>query len=95
MQPSPSDSIQEKTPYLAISYGSLSEAFFQACCDAPDNDNLMVSVKKGLEARILSHRTPPAVVRLLINMHNRFHFGSGTSWVEIIQMVPDVFRLFE
>ena len=48
MQPSPSDSIQGKTPYLALSYGSLSEAFYQACCDSPDNDNLMVSVKKGL-----------------------------------------------
>ena len=68
MQPSPSDSIQEKTPYLALSYGSLSEAFYQACCDSPDNDNLMVSVKKGLEARILSQGTPPVVVRLLINM---------------------------
>ena len=90
MQPVPSDVVEGHSPYLALSYASLSEAFYQACCEDAGNQCLQISVRKGLEARILSCKTPESVVRLLINLHNKFHFGSGTSWIELIQMVPTV-----
>ena len=90
LQPRPAESPDQHTPFMALSYASLSESFYQALQEDPRNENLMISVKKGLEARVINYKCPPAVIRYLINLHNRFHFGSGTSWIELIQMVPDV-----
>ncbi|CAL1151058.1 unnamed protein product [Cladocopium goreaui] len=91
IQPSPqSDVGQQQSPYLALSYGSLSEAFYQALIDEGSNPNLLMSLKRGLEVRLLHHRTPPDVIRFLIHYHNGFHAGSGTSFCELVAMVPDV-----
>ena len=74
-------------------YGSLSEAFYQALIDEGSNPNLLMSLKRGLEVRLLHHRTPPDVIRFLIHYHNGFHAGSGTSFCELVAMVPDVTRM--
>ena len=94
LQPSPQNDVgQQQSPYLALSYGSLSEAYYQALMNDGSNPNLLISLKRGLEVRLLHHRTPPDVIRFLIHYHNGFHAGSGTSFCELIQMVPDVIRL--
>ena len=91
VSPNPSDSIGGHTnPFMAISFGSLSEAFYTALNEDGDNPNLLASLRRGLEARVLHNRTPPEVLRFLIHIHNSFHSGSGTSFCELIGMVPQV-----
>ncbi|CAJ1340915.1 unnamed protein product [Effrenium voratum] len=77
-------------PYRALSFASLCEAYYAALVEDPANQNLLVSLVKGLECRILDRRLPASIAKYLINMHNRFHSGSSTSFVELVQLVPDV-----
>lgn len=76
--------------YKALSFASLTESFYASLTEDSGNENLLMSLSKGLECRILSNRMPGAIIRYLVNLHNRFHKGSGTSFVELIKMVPDV-----
>ena len=76
-------------PYRALSFASLCEAYYAALVEDPANQNLLVSLVKGLECRILDRRLPASIAKYLINMHNRFHSGSSTSFVELVQLVPD------
>ena len=76
--------------YHALSFASLTEAFYTALNQDPSNQNLMLTLQRGLECRVLHARTPPAVLRYLVNLHNRFHTGSGTSFVELLTLVPEV-----
>ena len=82
---------QTSAKYWALSFASLTEAFYVSLVDDPCNELLLLSVRKGLECRILHHRTPALIGKYLVNLHNRFHQGSSTSFVELIQMVPHVF----
>ena len=93
LQPTPCDVGSQQSPYQALSYGSLSEAYYQALHEEPANANLLISLKRGLEVRLLHHRTPPDVIRFLIHIHNGFHSGSGTSFCELIGIVPQVSEL--
>ena len=76
--------------YLALSFASLTEAFYTALTQSPENQNLLLTLTRGLECRIIHARTPPAVCRYLVNLHNRFHMGSSTSFVELLTLVPEV-----
>ena len=76
--------------YLALSFASLTEAFYCALQQEPQNKNLLLTLARGLECRIIHPRTPPSVCRYLVNLHNRFHTGSSTSFVELLTIVPDV-----
>ena len=77
------------TGYLALSFASLTESFYMALEDDPCNESLLLTLNKGLECRLLSNKMPSNIVRYLVNLHNRFHSGSGTSFVELVKMVPD------
>ena len=79
--------------YYALSFASLTEAFFTALAQEPQNQNLMLTLSRGLECRIIHAKTPPSVCRYLVNLHNRFHSGSSTSFVELLTLVPEVSRL--
>ena len=76
--------------YFALSFASLTESFYAAIREEPDNQMLLLTVSKGLEARVLHYKTPHLIGKYLINLHNRFHLGSSTSFVELVQLVPDV-----
>ena len=75
--------------YFALSFASLTESFFEALIEDPQNELLLLSVSKGLECRVLHYRTPPMIGKYLVNLHNRFHQGSSTSFVELMQLIPD------
>lgn len=77
-------------PYGALSFASLIESFYAALEDEPDNPNLLRTLSKGLECRIIHHRVPPAVAKYLVHLHNRFHQGSATSFCELLNLIPDV-----
>ena len=74
----------------ALTFGSLTEAFYQALEEEPTNSQLLLSLAKGLNATVFSFRTPPAVTKYLVKLHNRFHVGAATSFVELVQLVPEV-----
>ena len=76
--------------FFALSFASLTEAFYTALVDEPSNQNLLLTLSRGLECRILHAKTPPSICRYLVNLHNRFHCGSSTSFVELLTLVPEV-----
>ena len=79
-------------PKGALTFGSLTEAFYEALSQDPTNGALLATLTKGLAARVLNYRTPPAVLRYLVRFHNGFHGGAGTSFVELISAVPEASR---
>ena len=83
---------EKDKPVMALSFGSLSEAFYEALIAEPDNPQLVSTLAKGLETKLLSVKTPMSVLRLLVNLHNKFHSGAATSYLELIQCVPNVPR---
>ena len=70
-------------PMRALTFGSLCEAFYAALADEPEYKNLRNTLETLLECRILHRSTPPSILKHLINLHNRFHAGAGTSFVEL------------
>jgi len=90
LQPEIGPDGEKVTGYQALSFASLSESFYAALSEDPCNESLLLTLSKGLECRVLSSRMPPAIIKYLVNLHNRFHTGSGTSFVELIKMVLDV-----
>ena len=76
-------------PKLALTFGSLSEAFYSALQDDASNPALVATLSRGLEARLVSHRTPESVLKFLIRYHNGFHFGASTSFLELIGLIPE------
>lgn len=78
------------SPYRALSYGSLLEAFYAALHQEPGNSNLLRTLQRGIEVRIFDSRMPDSISKYLVKLHNRFHGGAGTSFVELMASVPDV-----
>ena len=76
-------------PYEALSFASLVESFYSVLEEDPQNPNLLCTLGKGLECRVIHHRIPPAVAKYLVHLHNRFHQGSSTSFVELMNLIPD------
>ena len=91
--PTPDVLGEKKGPFLALSFGSLTESFYQALLEDPENDNLRLSLTRGLESRLLHHATPIAVLKFLVAYRNRFHTGSATSFLEMLWIVPDAICL--
>ena len=87
-QPSP-DADGSNRVYGALTYGSLTEALYAALEEDPKNPQLLLTLNKGLEAKVLSWRTPPSVLKYLVKLHNRFHTGASTSFVELVQLIPE------
>jgi hypothetical protein len=78
-------------PYLAISWGSLSRAFYAAHLEDPDNVLLQVSAKRGLTGAIVFESgLPDDCVEWLRDWHNQWHSGSGVSFCQTLQLCPKV-----
>lgn len=82
-------------PYLLISSASLVEAFYTALNEEPGNPNLIATLRHGIQVRILSSRTPPGICKYLTKLHNRFHGGASTNFLELIGFIPDAARYEE
>lgn len=78
-----------KGPYLLLSCASLVEAFYEGISQEPNNPNLLATVKRGIEGRVLSRRTPGSVCRFLTTIHNQFHHGASTNFLELIRISPE------
>lgn len=72
-------------PVCAITYNHRSEAMYQAIQRDPENVYVKRSLASGLEnVRMLSSETPEEVRRLLCNMHNTYHDGTGETWIALL-----------
>ena len=77
-------------PFLLLSCASLTEAFYMAYAEDPTNPNILCTLKAGLDVRVLSVRTPPQICRYLVRLHNRFHGGASTNFLELMAAAPEV-----
>ncbi|CAK9053779.1 unnamed protein product, partial [Durusdinium trenchii] len=55
VMPAPDSLGEKKGPYLALSFGSLTESFYTALLEEPNNENLKLSLTRGLESRLIHH----------------------------------------
>ena len=89
-EPTPDQFGNRSGPHEALSFGSLCEAYYAALVADPLNPNLLRTLGRGIEVRRFSHKVPPAILKYMVKLHNRFHGGAGVSFIELMQTVPEV-----
>ena len=73
-----------KSTYYLMSYATLTEAMYIAFAREPGNDNIVGSIRDGLEnCIVLSADTPADVLSWLKVTHNAFHHGASTNPIEL------------
>ena len=77
-------------PYRLLSCASLVEALYEAAQQDPENPNIVATLKAGIELRPLDVKTPSAISKYLVKLHNRFHGGAATNYIELMTTVPEV-----
>ena len=74
-----------------ITNGTVTMALYRAQAKEPENAQVVASVDAGLRGCIILHADMPSdVVVFLRDLHNSWHFGSGTSLVDILSEVSNV-----
>lgn len=88
-----------KPPHGAITFGSLTNAFFLAKSWRPLHPNVLDAVKRGLEAVVMLHEDmPPVIIRWVINFFNSFFDGAEASFLDKMKEaneVQDRWRLYK
>ncbi|CAL1154008.1 unnamed protein product [Cladocopium goreaui] len=77
-------------PYLAVTYGTLSESFYEADYANPDNPQVVSTRLAGLKCRLFDTRTPNDVIQYLKDVNNQFHQGAAISFYELVTGVQSV-----
>lgn len=90
----PSDT--EASKYLLISHATLTEAIYLAAERDKDHENDFVqrSLRLGLVAKVFEKRTPEDVLTYLKQLHNEFHRGAATSYLELIEACIEIEKGF-
>ena len=84
-------SVGNQLPALAITYASLSRAFYGALLKQPLNPQLLNTLNNGLrKVRMLDFRTPAKVIRHLRDYHNQFHSGAFYSFLELMGEIKHI-----
>lgn len=72
--------------YLLVAGGTMTDAVFEAKARQPVNIYVAETLRQGLcKVTILHKRTPRDVIRWLKKYYNSFHFGSGYSFLELLE----------
>lgn len=71
-------------PFMCITFGTLTESFYDAYTLEPHNAFVVSTAAAGLQCRVFDERTPGDVIRYLRDLHNSYHAGNGVSFIEII-----------
>ena len=75
-------------PKLLLTFGTLTGAIYIADREDPENPQVVATIKAGLQNCTLFRRdTPEKELRWLKDFHNRWHGGSQTSFMELIEEV--------
>jgi len=71
--------------YNMLTWGHLCEAVLMAAGRSPDNAYVKATLKRGIvSATIFGPQTPDDVLHHLVRMHNNFHRGSSSSFVDLL-----------
>jgi hypothetical protein len=74
--------------FYLMSFATLSTAVYKAFEKDCLNQNVRRTIRAGLlNAVLFSERMPEDVCRFLRDLHNRFHDGSSTSFMEVLNMI--------
>lgn len=77
--------------YFLLSYGTLAEALYEALARERGNAFVQHALKLGLPGATIFHpRTPSDVLSYLKCLHNEFHAGAATSFMEVYGSVEAV-----
>ena len=73
-----------------LSWGTLTEAMYQAAACEPENEQVCLSLDAGISGCLIFHpRTPQDVLQHLVDHHNEFHSGSSTHFIQRYQHVKE------
>ena len=68
-----------------LTWGHLCEGVLLAAARSPDNQYVISTLERGVgNATIFNQNTPEDVLHYLIRMHNTFHHGAGTSFLDLL-----------
>ncbi|CAE8611821.1 unnamed protein product [Polarella glacialis] len=81
---------RDMTKYGLLSGGSLLAAFYDEHGKDPSSPILKASAARGVMVRRLHEDTPPSVILHIVDYCNCFHFGSATSFMEVLLKIPIV-----
>jgi len=83
-----SEKVGEKnTPLGLMSCGQVCEAIYICAEEHADHRHVKETLKRGMEVDIFQALMPIDVVNLLKDLHNAFHGGSDTSFVQVLEIV--------
>ena len=72
-------------PYKMLSWGHWVQGVYRAAARSPGNAFVQSTLLRGVTGMTLFRNTTPAdVLRWIIDLSNKFHHGSGKSFVEVI-----------
>jgi hypothetical protein len=85
---------QRALPHLAITFGSLSNAFYMAAAKSRCQ-NVLHATQKGLEGVTMLHEdSPPSVIRWVVNFFNEFFDGAEASIIDKMKEAAEVQTLW-
>ena len=75
------------SPVGLMSCGQVCEAIYTCAKDHADNRHVKETILRGMEVDVFQSSMPSDVVTLLKDLHNAFHGGSETSFVQVLSIV--------
>ena len=77
--------------FYHMSYATLAESVYEALERDPTNQNINITFRNGIPGAIVfTPRTPVDVLEYLKELHNNFHGGVATSFLEVYGKVDEV-----
>ena len=77
--------------FYLMSYATLAESVYEAALREPENKFVKISLENGIPGAIIFNaRTPADVLTYLKELHNDFHAGVDTSFLEIYLKIEDI-----
>jgi len=74
-----------------ISWGHFTTAVYRAHHAYPDNGQVVATVRGGLKGvTLFSARTPRDVLAWIRDLHNKYHRGSGITFIEVMRKSLEV-----
>lgn len=77
--------VKNDDSYHMLTWGHLCEGVLAAAARSPENPYVVATLNRGIvNVTIFNASTPDDVLHYLIRMHNTFHHGSGTSFLDVM-----------
>ncbi|CAK0853784.1 unnamed protein product, partial [Prorocentrum cordatum] len=77
-------------PVFAVTFNHLSQAFYCAYDEAPENAFVEAALRAGIRVRMISEDCPDFALIWLANYHNKFHEGSACTFVQTLKGALDM-----